>query len=322
MKKKTVNALLALSLWALAEGSASASGIATANVASRYSECSLVDNGNGTSTASVTIDFNPAENNTNEDIFLSRGLLFNLYDKNGVPQGASSVSASLDGEASQDKEINAGYVLVRGMVGAWDNDQALHARATVNFHNGAMADWPAVFIRAANYVAGQNQVAAMIGGAYITAEANGRCRLVKDPVTPPPFDINITVDAPDWDLGEIDTGMQRIPLDTSQDRLCLKYTDSETSGKPFIINASNQNGMADGRYQLKNLQESSQVIPYELILENGSRQVLLPNNSSASIPLDKGGKTCFSPLFRTFAPKTIQPGDYSDVLTFTVVTPT
>lgn len=320
MKAKAA-ALATLMLWYLSTGSASAGELITANVASRYSDCSLTDNGDGTSLAAVTIDFNDAEGNTGGNILLSRGLLFNFYDKDGLPQNTHPVYGSLDDVPSQSFWSKQGYVLIHGHIGAWDNDRAVRTRATVKVKNADLAAWPAVTLRAANYVTGKD-MAEISGGAYITAASNGTCRVVKDPASPPPFDINISLDAPDWDLGEIAPGTQTYPLAAASDRLCLRYTDSEVGTKPFIVNASNQNGVADGRYQLKNLHEETQAIPYELILENGSRQVLLPNGSAASIPLDKGGKTCFSPLFRTFAPKNIQAGDYSDVLTFTVVTPT
>ena len=321
MKKMSGAALSALLSGCLASGSSFANALITANVASGYSDCSLTDNGDGTSTASVTIDFNAAEGNTGDNAFLGRGLLFNFYDKNGVPQITHPIEGSLDGHASQGFWGKTDYVLIHGHSGSWYNDQATRMRAEVRMYNRMLAAWPGLVIRAANYVVG-NDVAEISGGPYITATANGTCRLVKDPASPPPFDINISIDVPDWDLGEIQPGEQWIPLASERDRLCLRYTDAETDAKPFIINASNQNGVADRHYQLKNPDASSQTIPYQLILENGSLQVLLPNESGVPTLLDQGGRTCFSPLFRTVAPKTIQQGDYSDVLTFTVVTPT
>lgn len=312
----------ALMLWSLSAGDAAAAHLITAKVVSGYSDCSLTDNGDGTSTAAVTLEFNATEGHLGGNMFLSRAMLFNFYDKNGLPQTTQPMSGSLDGTSSQTFWSKPDYVLIHGQQGAWGNAEALRARATVTFYNSEIAGWPAVAIRAANYVTGEEDMAEISGAAYITAGVNGHCTLIKDPASPPPFAINITVDAPDWALGEIRPGTQSIPLPAASDRLCLHYTDSEVSAKPFIINATSQNGVSNGRYQLKNREESSQVIPYELILENGGQQVLLPNNSLASLPLDNGGKTCFNPLFRTFAPKTIQPGDYSDVLTFTVVTPT
>lgn len=310
----------ALLCWGLAAGSATAAPLSLAKVVSAYHDCSLTDEGDGTSTLAVTLDFNQAEGNTGGNTLLSRGLMLTAYDQHGVPQSITPLFSMLDGIEGSGYIANPDYVLIHGQREAWDNVLAHRARAAVKIRNADLADWPAVTIRAANYVAGDD-VADVSGGAYITAAAKGTCSILKDPASPPPFDINISIDVPDWDLGEIQPGEQWIPLGTSRDRLCLHYTDAEIDAKPFIINASNQNGVADRHYQLKNPDARSQAIPYQLILENGSLQVLLPNDSGASIPLDKGGRTCFSPLFRTVAPKSIQQGDYSDVLTFTVVTP-
>ncbi|MFG1175779.1 hypothetical protein AAFN90_19710 [Erwiniaceae bacterium CAU 1747] len=51
-----------------------------------------------------------------------------------------------------------------------------------------------------------------------------------------------------------------------------------------------------------------------------SQQLTLPNKVNKSLPLEAGGQTCFMPMFKTFAPKDIKKGDYSDVLTFNIVT--
>lgn len=147
-----------------------------------------------------------------------------------------------------------------------------------------------------------------------------KCQMIKFPSVPVNPDIDIKVTAPDWELGEIRPGEQDISLTSSANQLCLQYTDTQVSNKAFIITASNQNGTINNRYQLQNLSDSSQRIPYQLKLDSGTSQLSLPNSGQASLPLRSGGKTCFLPTFKTSAPQGIKAGDYSDVLTFNIVT--
>ncbi|TDA48961.1 hypothetical protein EVG18_02480 [Burkholderia pyrrocinia] len=106
----------------------------------------------------------------------------------------------------------------------------------------------------------------------------------------------------------------------SSEKLCVSYSGAAIRGKNFIINASNANGVASNRYRLKNLKDASQLVPYSLTLDSGTSNVSLPNASKTSLPLDSSGKTCFVPTFKTTVDPTVKSGDYSDVLTFTVVT--
>ncbi|KVU49256.1 hypothetical protein DF046_16935 [Burkholderia cepacia] len=92
------------------------------------------------------------------------------------------------------------------------------------------------------------------------------------------------------------------------------------SGKQFIINAGNANGIAGNQYSLKNLNDATQLVPYSVKLDSGSSTVSLPNASKVALTLNSAGKTCFVPTFRTTVGAAVKAGDYSDVLTFTVVT--
>ncbi|KVN28524.1 hypothetical protein WJ63_12285 [Burkholderia pyrrocinia] len=148
---------------------------------------------------------------------------------------------------------------------------------------------------------------------------DGNCQLI-DPTNPPPVSIGINVTAPDWSLGELRRGEGEKVLSSSSDQLCFTYIGAATSGKQFIINAGSANGVAGNRYRLKNLKDATQLVPYSLMQDSGTSNVSLPNASNKSLSLNSSGKTCFVPTFKTTVGPTVDEGDYSDVLTFTVIT--
>ncbi|KVL47668.1 hypothetical protein WT01_33600 [Burkholderia cepacia] len=132
--------------------------------------------------------------------------------------------------------------------------------------------------------------------------------------------------APDWNLGELDEGTADKILPNSTDQLCFTYQAAAVVRKKFVINASNANGIVNQKYRMKNLSDATQFVPYSVKLNRTdleSSSVVLPNTTSLSLEFnDRVGvnKTCFTPTFTTTVDKNVKAGDYSDVLTFTVVT--
>lgn len=325
MLKIMWSGLSSLLLWGGGSGVCQAYDLITAEVASGYNNCSLVDNGNGTSTASVAISFNKvtAENTANME-FYSRGLLFYSYNKDGSSNNTKAHYAAINGYTSTEYFPGNGYLIYKkyadNMGYGWRNNQAFVANASVVFPNSILKSWAAVAIRAGNYTVG-NDVGEITGGAYISAgDDTGSCKVVVDPTHPPAPTIAISVNAPDWNLGEIKRGEQNIPFSASKDYLCLQYADAAVASKQFIITASSQNGEMNNQYQLINQNNAAQIIPYQLTLDSGSQQLTMPGATNKRLPLQYGGKTCFMPTFKTFAPNSIKKGDYSDVLTFNIVT--
>ena len=68
-------------------------------LADGYTNCSYVDNGNGTSTVTVTISWRGLTGNIGSNTFYSRGVLLYSYDANGKLRPSSNLAASvtLDG---------------------------------------------------------------------------------------------------------------------------------------------------------------------------------------------------------------------------------
>ncbi|RQZ34672.1 hypothetical protein DIE16_21640 [Burkholderia sp. Bp9090] len=132
--------------------------------------------------------------------------------------------------------------------------------------------------------------------------------------------IAMTMSAPDWNLGELPEGNGEKVFPNSSDQLCFTYSGAAVSGKQFVINAGSANGVVNNRYRLKNLKDATQLIPYSLTLDSGTSNVSLPNASNKALSLNSSGRTCFVPTFKTTVDPSVKSGDYSDVLTFTVIT--
>ncbi|MGR4041278.1 hypothetical protein P7C00_20360 [Pseudomonas sp. JDS08PS003] len=314
-----------LAYLALGAGEASALVLKYSDLSNSYSNCSFKDNGNGTSTLQVTISYKTASGHTNGNTFESRGVLIYTYDANGKLKTSSTVAKNLtlDGNKYSRTYTGEDYVIYRGSSGSWTTLSPITASVEVQVDNSNIAAWPAVGIRAGNYT-NSNDVGESNGLAYLSSTTKGGdCRVLTNPdLPPPPVDTTITMTAPDWDLGELLRGEETLKtFNASQDQLCFTYDGSKfITYQKFIINASNENGLsANGRYQLRNLEDSSQTVPYTVALNSGSTLVPLPNTQNALLSLSSDGRTCFVPTFRTLAEKWVKGGAYSDVLTFTIV---
>ncbi|KGB91437.1 hypothetical protein DM81_141 [Burkholderia multivorans] len=312
------------------------------DVSDRYHSCSWTDNGNGTSTLGVSIDFKPSEGRTWGQAFLSRGILIYTYDKNGRMLESSDAAQAVFMSSIRHSIVYSGrgYVMYSGyLVGSglnppddsqWGITRAFTARVTVIVDNAKVNDWPALSIRAGNHAssAGMNpgsyagyHVAEIKGAAYLARYGgSGSCNLV-NPITPPepPRSVAIDVTAPNWDLGELPRGEGKKSFSSIDDALCFKYSGSAVNGKRFVIDASSAAGTVNGRYRLKN---GTATIPYTVELAGGAGNIPLPNTGGMTVPLDSSGQSCWMPTFTTDVPADAKVGQYHDVLTFTVVTKT
>ncbi|WP_155629703.1 hypothetical protein [Burkholderia territorii] len=292
-----------------------------------YSACSWTDNRDGTSTASVTIHFR--DGRETEGDFQTRGIALYRYDRNGVatPAGPAAERVVLNGIPNVHEYWSFGpyqaYTPLSGDLSwkDWKVRDPFVANVQVILKNSKIADWPGIGIRAVNASAYDQMTLEPSGAAYISRDAvNTPCTILSDPSTPPVLPTVIKVTAPDWNLGELPRGAAKKTFSRVTEQLCFTYTGADVSEKSFIINAGNANGLVSGFYQLKHLSDPSQVVPYTVILDSGSSQLTLPNNSNVARSFDTSGKTCFVPSFWTAVAKDVKDGDYSDVLTFTVFT--
>jgi len=161
-----------------------------------------------------------------------------------------------------------------------------------------------------------------LGGVYITLETGNTCKVVNSEVAPtkPPPSVMVDVAAPDWNLGELPQGDSEKTLAGAEQQVCFTYTGLDGGAPNFVIDATSVNGISGNRFLLRNTGKPSQTIPYDLTLDSGSATLRLPNTSASPVKLSNAARTCFVPTFRTSVDMAVDAGDYSDVLTFMVVT--
>lgn len=332
--------LFFLPIFISAPGMASAqSEIAYSDLATGYSGCYYTKNGNGTITVEVTISWKETTGHIPyPGWFYSRGILVHTYDAMGRLNNSSLPvprdQLRLDGIAATNHVGGNGYVMYMYQApadSAWHSTGAVTAKLTATLRESFVQQWPAIGIRAANTVVrslgpttGYVGVAYTKGLAYIAASGkNGRCQVVTEPeLPPPPEDVHIDMSAPDWDLGELKPGEETIKtLPEPNNQLCFSYDGGNyITYQKYLLTATNENGnSAGGAYLLKHTRVPTQTIPYQLLLNDGSTSISLPNPESTAFKLKSSGKTCFTPTFSASAPENAKGGAYSDVLTFTVV---
>ncbi|QKH34746.1 hypothetical protein FOC84_07210 [Achromobacter pestifer] len=329
-------AVLALSA-ILTNGDASANenawgaNLEYSNMSNGYSNCTYQDNGNGTSTVGVTISYKSAWGHLGNRPFRSRGVLVYTYDKNGNLQNSDILARDvyMDGTRhtgmSSNRSFGVFYNVTMGRpFASWHVTNAQTVRVLVNIDNKFLTQWPAIGVRAGN-VSQVNIYAEITGLAYIGVNnSSGNCNVITEPeIPPPPVDAKITMSAPDWDLGELPQGTAtRTPFHGVGDQLCFTYDNLKWTGLRYAINATNQNGLSgNGSYQLRHLTSPADTVPYRVVLQDATTntEVALPNTSNAVSALGNNGRDCFFPTFTADTPKAAKEGDYSDVLTFTVV---
>ncbi|WP_155639360.1 hypothetical protein [Burkholderia diffusa] len=300
--------------------------VVSANVVRGYSKCEWIDRGEET-----TIRFQVAFYAANEagvpGKFLSRAvMLYGYTDKGTIASNFKAESVRVGSTESRGVvSAFAGGTTYHGYDGGSDYNQWLSPISTtlsveIDINNSYFNGWAGVTVRGANWT-GSSIIADRNGGAFVAKgdHVSGACR-VNDPTNPPVPDIAIEMTAPDWDLSELPFGEGLKTFTNPAEQLCFTYTGWEIGGKSFIVNAGNANGIANNRYRLKNVDDSSQLVPYRVTLDSGTSKLTLPNTGSSALSLSSSGRTCFVPTFETFVEDRVKEGAYSDVLQFNVVT--
>ncbi len=308
---------------------AAAANYVPAKVIDSYGGCTWKNNGDGTSTVQVLINYRAVDSSNigTSATFVSRSVLFYTYDATGkVKPNKNAVQyVTMNGTRNSGAYLGDTYVRYTGNNGmsplvGWDNKGPHTAIVEAMINNSAIRDWPAVSIFAGIFTNGF-YVVDWSGAAYVSFGSAGACT-VTNPEVPkpnPPPSIAIDVAAPDWNLGELPRGDDEKTLAGAEQQLCFTYTGFNDY-RNFVINATSANGVLGNRYLLKNASKPSQTVPYDLTLDSGSATFRLPNASASPVQLSNNSRTCFVPTFRTSVGTNADAGDYSDVLSFTVVT--
>ncbi|CAM4094032.1 hypothetical protein [Serratia silvae] len=252
---------------------------------------------------------------------MSRGILVFQFDHNG-----NMVNTSLPQEhitmmgfrATRIASIGSG-VLFYGteITYGWDNYDKHQADVMLKIYKPNVAS---VALQAAN-VYNEGFLLDEKGAVYFSSSVTiPDCPLITD-TTKPPAIVNLTMNAPDWALGEIGTGKQQKVLTNSADRLCINYLSTESKDEDFIVNATSANGIVNNRFVLKHSLKPTNTLPYTLTLEGAGKQFILPNSNHSTVKFDSSAnQTCFTPTFDLYGSDNQEPGDYSDVITYEIVT--
>ncbi|MDN7526349.1 hypothetical protein [Burkholderia orbicola] len=294
------------------------------DVVAEYGSCSWVDNDNGTSEVNLLISFKDGNRRL-------RNLYIDAQGDNGhslLGGWDGLVSVSINGVKAY---WTAGYVSgsYRAISGPseyeknkwpWNEKKAFLGSVKVILNSALTKKASSVLVVGGN----TNELASTPSpvrdarAAYITRKnGGGTCQLV-DPNNPPQIDIEIQASSPDWELGELSAGDGEKSFPNKEDQLCFNYSSTAVRDKSFVVNATNANGLVGNRYRLRKNDDVTQEVPYSIELQSGASTVNLPN-AGAAIPLDRSGRTCFVPTFKTTVDKMLREGTYSDVLTFTIV---
>ncbi len=305
----------------------------TAKVVDSYEGCTWRSNGDGTSSIKVVFNYRTITNNLGvfpngqfrpDSYFLSRGVMVYTYNANGnlLTNMAAIKALTMNGESHYAPFQSSNYVMYRANgKNGWMNKEPHKATIEILLDNTAIKDWPGIVVRAGNYTS-SDDVGEVSGGVYIAVGSGATCQVV-DPQAPlpePPATLAVEVAAPDWNLGELPRGDGEKTLTGAEQQLCFTYSGFNGGSRNFVINATSANGVSGNRYLLRNTSKPSQTVPYDLTLDSGSATFRLPNTSGSPVLLTNNIRTCFVPTFRTSVDATADAGDYSDVLSFTVVT--
>ncbi|MBR8656099.1 hypothetical protein KDH83_22570 [Achromobacter sp. Marseille-Q0513] len=317
---------LLAALWPCAGREAQAQRIYYADIIEGdYSQCRIQQSGNVIH-ITFSVRFRSANGYTAGERFYSRGLALFGYDETGKQVGLSGFfRATINGN-------NAGYTtyasnyLVEHAIRTypkpeWMDAGAYTANVAIETTTDSFRQWPAIGMQVVNVTGSFNHVFPKIGAAYVGLGTRG-CQLI-DPTKPPPSPVTteITVTAPDWDLGELERGKETTrTFATDAQRLCFRYDPKYIEYDKYLISASNRNGVAENKFLLANTVDGGGTIPYVLSLAGGGAPVPLPSIDGVLFTLGKSGRTCLTPTFKAWAGADIKGGDFSDVLTFTITT--
>jgi len=302
-----------------------------ADVISSYGSCNWSNNGDGTSTISLSFNYKDAAGRLGVPgaYFMSRGLLIYTYDANGklLPSSKAANYVAINGDKTKGAFTGSNYIMYyntfSGMDSPWRNRAAFVANVEIQINNSVIANWPAIAVRAGNYT-NKDDVGEVTGAAYLSKLGSSSCTVL-DPNIPPPKPppaIVIDMAAPDWSLGELPRGEYEKTLSGVAQQLCLTYSGDTPSAiaRRFVIDATSENGTSGGKFFLKNVANANQKVPYSITLDSGVDKFDVPNRIAGGITLNKGSRTCFVPTFKTSVDPTVDTGNYSDVLSFTIIT--
>lgn len=213
-----------------------------------------------------------------------RGLALYTYDEQGkLRRPAEFWAVALNGEGTNMYKAFSEFGLDYGGTSSqfkyWSNRSAFTAQLEVKVTLTDLAKWPAFGVRMAN-VANDSASTIVLDSAGLLYVSPGMktCQVV-NPSNPPPSPVNteITVTAPDWDLGELERGKETMrTFTTDAQRLCFRYNAKYIEYDKYLISVSSRNGVADNKFLLVSAADGSETVPYTLSFTGAARRWRCP----------------------------------------------
>lgn len=287
-----------------------------------YNSCELMDNGDGTSTATVNVTYYAY---LHADPMAIRAVALYFYNKDGSFSSNKLVSPeniSLGGvNASGSQEV--GYTTYySGQTGDWKKVFGITADFSILVPNTHLQEWNAMSLRLVDQDIRGNFYVENRGAAYITYDNKGSCQIIEPSEPPdPPSNVKFEFILPQlWDLKEIPPGISEVSFSgVRSEEFCIKYDNKQTSDTQFLmtVNSSNEK---ESNFNLINNLTPEDTIKYKLLLSDGGNNLLFPSNSGNSYIFNKNDQeVCFFPTFKLDAGSNPKEGQYSDILNFNII---
>ncbi|MCW2258479.1 hypothetical protein M2263_004570 [Providencia alcalifaciens] len=253
-----------------------------------YNSCELIDNGDGTSTATVNVSYYGYLHTFPMEY---RAVVLFFYDKDGryffKPLSPGNISLGATKSVGYEQVgLNAYYGSQKG---DWKKVFGFTTDFTVIVPNNYFDEWNAISLRLADRDIRGDYYVENRGAAYLTYDNNGSCQII-DPIDPPDPEPNVKFEftLPQlWDLKEIPPGISEVSFSgVRSEEFCIKYDNKQTSDTQFLmtVNSSNEK---ESNFNLINKLTPEDVIKYKLLLSDGGHNLLFPSNSGNSLSLIK-----------------------------------
>ncbi|EKT61995.1 hypothetical protein [Providencia burhodogranariea] len=286
-----------------------------------YNSCELIDNGDGTSTATVNVTY---QYYTHPEPMLSRAVFLQFYDKYGEysPKKISDSAISLGGTTASSTTGIGMSALYAGNSGDWKGIKGRTTDFSILVPNSYLEEWQGMALGVADRNIAGNFYLEESGVAYLLYDGDGTCRVIPPEKPPePPKNIKFKFSLPQlWDLKEIPPGISDVSFSgVRSEEFCIKYDNKQTSDTQFLMTVNSVNEKENDFNLINNLRPGD-TIKYKLLLSDGVNNLLFPSNSGNSYIFNKNDQeVCFFPTFKIDAGSNPKEGQYSDMLNFNII---
>ena len=202
------------------------------------------------------------------------------YDAKGKPLNwHTGMLVFIDGEQALGVASRSNSAVMFGSStgnAIWNFPWAFATNVKITIARAYVDAWPAVGVQIANVLTPLDSPSFVFSsGRVLPLPQHANRRLPENrPGKPPPAPgTEITVTAPDWDLGELQRGKEATQtFATDAQRLCFAYDAKYIEYDKYLISVSSRNGVADNKFLLVSAADGSETVPYTLSFTGAARR--------------------------------------------------